>query len=164
MFPNTLYPNHYVWYVLLSTIDVLLTSLILSDEFKGREVNLIADRFIRQFGWWGAVALKYSTVIIVVAVCEIVGRRRTERAGRMLAVCSIVISLVPIGVALLQLGHYGLSGPHVQLQHHVDSADTRHRPIKPAKESEIDSSKQPDELAEPSRLDSPPAAPTQADQ
>lgn len=104
-----LYPNLYAWFVLTSALDIMLTHKILSNfaEFGAREVNTIADWFIRTFGLWGAIGLKFLTVVIVLVICEAVGRRRW-RAGRWLARVVLVISCVPIAAALGQLALFAI--------------------------------------------------------
>lgn len=98
---GVLYPDYYAWYVLAATLDVIVTHQILH-QFEGTEVNKLADALIREFGVVGMVGLKYASIIIVVLVCEFVGRRRL-RLGRTLAVAAICISCLPVGVGLLQI-------------------------------------------------------------
>lgn len=107
-----LHPNHYAWYVLFSAIDVMTTTKILDEFFDhgGREVNPIADFFIRSFGLWGAIGLKFSTVVLVVVVCEIVGRR-APLTGRALAWSAVGLSIFPVAVALFMLARFALT-PH----------------------------------------------------
>lgn len=109
---RVLFPDHYVWYVFASSLDILVTYSIL-EHFNGWEVNALAARLIDHFGHWGLIALKFSSVIVVVGVCEAVGRVR-PRAARMLAVSAIVIGAMPVGVGLLQLAvwvGWGGAGP-----------------------------------------------------
>ena len=47
------------------------------------------------------VALKYATVVVVLIVCEIVGRRHAK-VGRRLAVTAVILSALPVGLGLLQ--------------------------------------------------------------
>jgi hypothetical protein len=98
------YPNHYCWFLLLSSMDVMLTHAILN-PLKGRELNTVADFFISRFGLWGAIGLKFSTVIIAISVLEFIGRKHPI-LGRRLAVLSICIAAVPVawGLYLLAVG------------------------------------------------------------
>lgn len=96
-----LFPDRYAWYVLVSALDVIVTVTLLV-HLGAREVNMIAQRSIDNFGTWGLVGLKFASVIFVVVVCEFVGRRR-ERTGRALATAAIFISLFPVVAALLQV-------------------------------------------------------------
>ena len=59
-----LFAEHHCWFVLVGTLDLLLTKVILS--LGGRELNPLADLVLRQFDTPGLAALKYSTIIIVV--------------------------------------------------------------------------------------------------
>lgn len=108
---HVLYPDRYAWFVLTSTLDILLTHAILHHfaDFGGRELNTIADWFIRQFDIWGAIGLKFLTVVVVIDVCEIVGRHK-PRTGARLATAALVISLIPPGAALWQLGRFAING------------------------------------------------------
>src|SRR6185436_3338675 len=96
-----LYPTHYMWYLIAATLDVVVTHLILS-QLGGSELNILADRLIDRFGTWGLVGLKYSTVMLVVVVCEAVGRRRPT-LGKWLATLAVVLSALPVGLGLLQV-------------------------------------------------------------
>ncbi len=106
-----LYPNVYVWYVFLASLDVMLTALILSEVFsdidvyaepRGSEMNPLANWIIRVGGLPGMVAFKFILVILVVCICEIVGRRKHE-TGRQLAKWAVAISAIPVVVALVQM-------------------------------------------------------------
>lgn len=134
--PRALYPNAYAWFVLLSSLDVLLTYLILHPLFSspqvygagagavntpeqsiryiegGQEVNALADWVIREHDVPGMVIYKFSLVALIIVVCEVVGRRRGG-TGRRLAEWSVAITSIPVVVALIQLGadvHHWLRG------------------------------------------------------
>ena len=100
-----LFAEHHCWFVLVGTLDLLLTKVILS--LGGRELNPLADLVLRQFDTPGLAALKYSTIIIVVLTCERVGRAHA-RAGRRLALTAVGLSAVPVMVASGQLINFGL--------------------------------------------------------
>lgn len=96
-----LYPDRYVWYVFASTLDIIVTVTVL--KYLGfREANSFAQRSIDYFGTWGLVGLKFASVIVVVLICEYVGRRR-ERLGRVIATLAIAASLFPVFFALAQV-------------------------------------------------------------
>jgi len=94
------YQNHYVWFVFISALDVMLTWVILF--FGGREANHVADFVIGRFGLPGLVMFKFAIVVFVVLLCEIVGRRR-HGAGKRLAEWAIAITCIPVAAALYQL-------------------------------------------------------------
>jgi len=95
-----LYPNHYAWYILASSLDIMMTYLIIWG-LGGREVNAIAQKFIDALGHWGLILLKFSTVLLVIAICEFVGRRKFAW-GRRLAITAICTSALPVGAAIVQ--------------------------------------------------------------
>ena len=95
-----LYPNVYVWYVLLASLDVMLTTVILAAG--GYEMNSLADRVLGRWGLPGLVVFKFSLVLLVVAICEVVGRRN-DRTGRKLAEWAVAITAIPVVVSLVQL-------------------------------------------------------------
>jgi len=106
-----LFPNVYVWYVFLATLDVILTGVILSELFseidvyaepRGSEVNPLADWIIRVGGMPGVAAFKFALVFLVLCICEIVGRRRAE-TGRRLAQWAVALSAIPVIVTLVQM-------------------------------------------------------------
>lgn len=101
-----LYPNHYCWLVLLSALDIMLTHTILfkfkGTEYYAAELNTFADWVIGKFGLWGAIGLKCASIVPVIIIIEIVGRRKPE-TGRTLAACIVAMAMVPVIVALVQL-------------------------------------------------------------
>jgi hypothetical protein len=88
-----LFPNLYLWLVFVASIDIMLTRLVLF--FGGTEINPIAALVIKQFGIPGMTAFKFSIVILVVMVCEFVGRVRWSTA-RNLVVFAVAISAFPV--------------------------------------------------------------------
>ncbi|MBN1342975.1 MAG: hypothetical protein JXQ73_09870 [Phycisphaerae bacterium] len=106
------YPNIYVWYVLLSALDIMLTALIMAAG--GSEINSVADRIMGFWGLPGLTAFKFAVVILVVSICEIVGRKN-DRTGRRLAEWAVAITAIPVVVSLVQLlvlvHHYGVDQP-----------------------------------------------------
>lgn len=100
-----LYPNIYVWYVLVASLDIMLTWVIL--HFGGREMNVMADWIIRRAGLAGVAAFKFATVLLVVTICEIVGRVRPV-TGRRVATWAIAITALPVVIALTQLSLHSL--------------------------------------------------------
>ncbi len=103
-----LYPNHYCWFVLFSALDIMLTHTILEKfrDFGGRELNTFADFVIHQAGLNGAIGLKIASVVTVILVLEYVGRSRPT-TGLTLANCVVAMSVVPVALALVQLGAVG---------------------------------------------------------
>lgn len=97
-----LYPDSYVWYIFLASLDVMMTWIILSPPFLGREVNWLANWIIQRGGLHAMIPYKFALVLVVIAVCEIVGRVNRER-GRRLADWAVAITAIPVVVAFTQL-------------------------------------------------------------
>lgn len=95
-----LYPKSYKWFVLVSALDVVLTWFILL--VGGSEVNVLADAVIASAGLKGILIYKFCLVLLVVVICEVVGRRR-PRAGQKLALLAIAVTSVPVILSVLQL-------------------------------------------------------------
>lgn len=100
----TLFPNHYCWYLLVCCLDLALTNLVIG-RFGATEVNALASRAIEVGGFWGLIALKFATVLVVIGVIELVGRRRPV-TGHRLAECAIVVSGIPVVATLAQLSFH----------------------------------------------------------
>jgi hypothetical protein len=106
-----LYPNQYCWLVLLSAMDIMLTHAIL-EKFKlpgydVKELNTFADWVIGKFGLWGAIGLKCASIIPVIIITDIIGRRKPD-TGRTMAACIVAMASVPVLVALVQMAAVAL--------------------------------------------------------
>jgi hypothetical protein len=95
-----LYPNLYTWLLFVSALDVMLTWVVL--YYGGREANAIADAVIQHLGLPGIVLFKFALVLLVIIICEIVGRRR-PRTGQKLAAAGIIITTVPVLISFALL-------------------------------------------------------------
>lgn len=111
-----LYPKVYVWYIFLAALDIMFTYLIIHPDLfvkgfdpdkkddllglepRGAEVNPLADWIIQRWGIPGMALFKLSIVLLVIGICEIVGRRK-HRVGRTLAMWAVVLSAIPVVVA-----------------------------------------------------------------
>jgi len=92
--PPMRYQDRYVWLLLVSALDLILTMLVLF-TWKGYEVNPVAAAVIQHLGFSGAIGLKFGLVILVILICEVIGRR-SDRDGRSLATGAILIGAVPV--------------------------------------------------------------------
>jgi uncharacterized membrane protein len=108
LFGHVLYPDRYVWYVLVSALDIMITVTVLV-HLGMREANTFAQWSINQFGTWGLIGLKFLSVILVVLICEYIGRRDAAR-GRRLTVVAIAVSVFPVTAALLQVAYLAIWG------------------------------------------------------
>lgn len=100
--PKMLYQAHYAWFVFMAAMDVMMTWIILGPPFDGLEANWLADQVIQFGGLRAMVAFKFSLVLLVIIVCEVVGRRDRGR-GRLLANLAIILTAFPVVVAFVQL-------------------------------------------------------------
>jgi hypothetical protein len=103
--PQMRYQNSYVWLILVSALDLILTMLVLF-VWDGHEVNPVAAAVIAHVGFIGAIGLKFGIVILVILTCELVGRR-SDRDGRTLARGAILISAVAVIYTFGLLVHAG---------------------------------------------------------
>ena len=92
-----LYENHYTWFVLVSALDLMLTWVVL--QAGGREANALAATILTNYGLEGMVIFKFALVVLVIVLCEIVGRRNRD-AGRKLASWAVALTCVPLLVAV----------------------------------------------------------------
>jgi hypothetical protein len=95
---HVLYPNTYLWLVLASSLDIMLTWVVL--HLGGYEANGLAAVALANHGLPGLVAFKFAFVTLVIVICETVGRRHPS-AGRKLAVAAVAITCFPVVLALL---------------------------------------------------------------
>jgi hypothetical protein len=97
---HVIFPNGYGWFVLVSALDIMLTWVVL--HVGGREANALAERVVYRFGLPGLLVYKFALVILVIGICEYVGRRNREKARKLLSV-GIMITCMPVVLALALL-------------------------------------------------------------
>lgn len=97
---GVLFPHHYVWYIFVSSLDVMFTWVLL--HFGGVEVNAIANHVLGQWDLVGLVIFKFSLVSFVICVCEYVGRHNYS-LGKNLGEWAVGITWIPVLLAMLQL-------------------------------------------------------------
>ena len=98
--PHVLFPNTYVWFVFLASMDVMLTYCVIS--YGGVELNVLADAVLKRWNLWGLVTYKFSLVSLVLIICEYVGHRRLD-TGRFLARFAVGLTAVPVVLSMAQL-------------------------------------------------------------
>ncbi len=91
--PPLRYPYMYALFVLVSSLDIMLTWLVL-DQHGGYEVNPIAASVIDHWGLPGAIGFKFSLTLFVIVICEVISRQR-EQTARRLARWSVAVSAFP---------------------------------------------------------------------
>ena len=97
---RALYPNAYTWFVFFAALDVMFTTMVL--YLGGIEVNGVANLLIESHGVRGMVILKFSAVVLVVAICQWIGLR-DRRLGRRVALAGVALNVLPVVVASVQL-------------------------------------------------------------
>lgn len=98
---EVLFPDHYCWYLLVCALDLMLTNTLIH-HFGAIEVNGLAARVIESGGFWGLITFKMATAVLVIWICEHVGRSRLATARR-LAEWAIAISAIPSVLSMAQL-------------------------------------------------------------
>lgn len=94
-----IFQNAYVWLILLASLDIMCTWIVL--WHGGREMNGLAARFIR-YGPAGLVVYKFLLIVLIISLCEIVGRRNMG-AARILIGAAIGLNCIPVLFAAVQL-------------------------------------------------------------
>ena len=103
MVGGLLYPRLYPWYAAMAMLDVLITGVTL--EVGGYEANGLAARILELAGILGLLVFKLASVVLVIAICEVVGRRK-EPTARRLAEWAVAITAIPVAVGLVQLAWF----------------------------------------------------------
>ena len=99
------YPNTYVWLLLLSSMDIMLTWVILL--FGGAEVNPIARWIIDHYGLPGMIVYKFALIVFFISICEIVGTLR-DSTGWLLSKFSVIVACVPVVWAMYLLARHNI--------------------------------------------------------
>lgn len=95
-----LYEDLLKWFLLLSCLDILFTWVVL--HMGGSEVNWIARLFLEHGDLYGLVAFKFTMVVLIILLCDFVGRRNDAR-GKFIAKAAVVITSFPVILASMQL-------------------------------------------------------------
>lgn len=95
-----LFPTRYGVYLTLAAMDILLTWLVLG--VGGSEANAVAAWVINAGGLPGMTFFKFASVVIVLLICEYVGRKERDTA-QTLTLAAVAISLIPIVIATIEL-------------------------------------------------------------
>jgi hypothetical protein len=111
--PPMRYPNLYTWFVLVSSLDIMLTWVVL-EHAGGYEVNPVAASVIEHWGLPGAIAFKFSLMLFVIIICEVIGRQRDVTARR-LAMWSVCISAFPPAYTLVLVILHAFDSPLLDL-------------------------------------------------
>ena len=108
-FLGAAYPRAYAWVLTVAVLDVVVTSLVLGTG--GKETNALARWAIDQAGVAGMVAVKATTLTLVLLICQYLARHRPiaglrivgfALAANSLAVVFGLIYLTEYSIVLLQ--------------------------------------------------------------
>ncbi|MBX2852710.1 MAG: hypothetical protein KTR15_13320 [Phycisphaeraceae bacterium] len=99
------YPNSYAWLLLLSSMDIMLTWVILL--FGGAEVNPIAREVINRFELPGMIIYKFALIVFFIIICEVVGTLR-DSTGWLLSKFSVMVACVPVVWAMYLLARHNI--------------------------------------------------------
>ncbi len=97
---HVLFPGPYVWCVFFASMDIMVTWIVL--HMGGREVNSLAALVIERHGLPGIVIFKFALIMLVIGICEFVGRRK-QPTGKRLAIWAVALNVVPVAVGMVQL-------------------------------------------------------------
>ena len=95
-----LFPNLYTWFVLVASLDIITTWSIL--WLGGEERNPLADFILTVGDMPLMVTFKLTMTVLVVVICEVVGRRHAGTA-RKLALFAVGASSIPVVWGVTQL-------------------------------------------------------------
>ncbi len=131
-----LYPNTYTWFVLVSSLDIMLTWVVL--HYGGVEANPLAANVIYRWGLPGMVAYKFALILLVIVICEVVGRRN-PKAGRGLALAAIGVTCIPLVIALTLVGgRLSWQYPRHLIRHEPPPRSTNTTPSETPAESPVE--------------------------
>lgn len=99
------YPRHYAWVLVLAVLDIVFTTLVLSTG--GKELNAIARWAIDHAGVLGMVAIKATTLTVVLMICEYLGRHRPQ-TGRRLVELALIAQSAAVGCGLIYLTQFSI--------------------------------------------------------
>ncbi|MHC4611896.1 MAG: DUF5658 family protein [Planctomycetota bacterium] len=98
--PPIRYLSIYGCFIVVASLDIVLTWAVL--RLGGTEENVVAAAVIGHRGLVGMVLFKFSLVLLIIVMCEVIGRRRDE-VGRKLAKLCVAITAVPVLAACAEL-------------------------------------------------------------
>lgn len=97
---GVLFQTQHGWFVFLSSMDVMFTSLVLT--MGGVELNSIAAAVIERGGIPGMAAFKFTMVVMIILIVETIGRMRYS-TGKRVAEWEVALTCIPVAVSFAQL-------------------------------------------------------------
>ncbi len=101
--PEMRFPELYVWLLFVSSLDIMLTWVILRDG--GEEVNPVARLVIDAWGLNGAILFKFGLILFVIISCEVVSRVRPRVAHLLIWFGVLISSFPPVWSVTLLVMH-----------------------------------------------------------
>lgn len=101
------YLDIHAWFLCLALLDVVLTTIIL--RLGGSEANAVARGVLHAAGVEGMVAFKFAAAVLVLCICEAVGRRR-EPLGRNIALFGVAANTVAVTLGAMYLVLFSTAG------------------------------------------------------
>ncbi|MDG2134335.1 MAG: DUF5658 family protein [Phycisphaerales bacterium] len=106
--PDMRFPELYVWLLFVSSLDIMLTWVILRDG--GSEVNPVARLVIDTWGLNGAILFKFGLILFVIVACEVIARTRPHVALLLIWFGVLISSFPPVWSVTLLVMHAGSEG------------------------------------------------------
>lgn len=103
---RALYPDAYVWFIVVSTLDLLVTGIILI--LGGQELNPVARQVHQHWDLLGLSVFKFIIVATVISLCQAIGRLRWH-TGRSIAWLGVGVTTVPVIFGATQLLLFALT-------------------------------------------------------
>lgn len=98
------YPSTYGLYVLVCFLDLIVTNTIIA-HFGGQEANALAAHAIHVAGFWGLIAFKVASMVVVLLICQYIGHRQ-RTTGHRVAVLAVALSAFPVIYGIGQIHHH----------------------------------------------------------
>lgn len=93
-------------FILINCLDIFLTYLLLATTKGAVEANPIADYFMQQWGFNGAIAFKLAIVAFVTVIAQIVAIKKPNTARFLLIGGSVLVGCVVIYSITLFIKHF----------------------------------------------------------
>ena len=92
------FPTEYGLFLAVNLLDLFITMLVLKHENAGG--NAVAEWFVSWGGRTAFVAFKIALMLIVIALCEVIAKRRAALARTLVWVAIVVMGFLAVTAAL----------------------------------------------------------------
>lgn len=86
--------RHSLSFIAVNTLDIVMTLALLAQGFA--EGNPIANLVIERWGLEGMIAFKFSSVLVVCLISQIIATTRPDTARQVLKLCTAVVLMVVV--------------------------------------------------------------------